>query len=371
MTLMTVACQENNDILAFNLQCYYDVSEMHFKHSTITSLILIAVTVNLVTCCASVIPDTSVQRRRGIHLQRMLEETIFSHNSYGNIVDASTFGFDKTDSTAIIQRALDSGARYVRIPNMNKPWITDRLHVRSNTTLILSEGTEIAAKKGAFIGKGDSLLNLTEVENVTIFGYGATLRMNKSDYRKPPYENAQWRCTIVIRGCRNIYLYGITAESSGGDGIYIGRGNRTYNENIIIQDITLRDHHRQGISVISAQHLLIKNVELSFTEGNAPSAGIDFEPNKPDERLVDCIVTNCIIRNNRGPGVLMYLANQNGDSMPFSISISSCIVQNNLWPVMISAIKDDAAGEIRLENNTLSGFSWIPGSTERVKIVVE
>ena len=93
------------------------------------------------------------------------------------VVTVSSFGFDPVDSTEILQKALDSGARKIVIDKQASPWITRPLFGRSDCEIVFERGTEVVAKKGAFLGKGDSLLTLKCARNVKISGYGATLRM--------------------------------------------------------------------------------------------------------------------------------------------------------------------------------------------------
>ncbi|MBN1696630.1 MAG: right-handed parallel beta-helix repeat-containing protein [Spirochaetales bacterium] len=253
---------------------------------------------------------------------------------------------------------------------MGSPWFTEPLYINSNTTIVLEEGAEIHAKQGSFHKGGASLFNLVNIDNITIYGYGARIKMHKDDYRKPPYKKAQWRMAINIKGCKDISILGLTAESSGGDGLYLGSGDRGFNENIVIKDVTLRDHFRQGISVISAKNLLIENTEMSYTEGHSPAAGIDFEPNKPDETFINCTVRNCVIRNNSGPGILICVKAHNEDTVPFDITIEDSYVFNNFIAIHILESKKMAGGTLVLRNTILNGFQFIP-SIDSLNIIKE
>lgn len=99
-----------------------------------------------------------------------------------DVVNASQFGFDREDATKALQAALDSGARKVVIPFMGAPWVVTPLQLRGNMEIVLEPGVVLLAKKGAYLGTGDSMLTANGVENLTIRGYGATLRMHKKDY---------------------------------------------------------------------------------------------------------------------------------------------------------------------------------------------
>jgi hypothetical protein len=94
------------------------------------------------------------------------------------------------------------------------------IKLRGNLELVFEPGV-LVRPNGANSGRRDSLFTAVDVENLTIRGYGATLRMWKSDYQKPPYKKAEWRMGIAIRGCRNVLIEGVRVESSGGDGFYV------------------------------------------------------------------------------------------------------------------------------------------------------
>jgi hypothetical protein len=243
---------------------------------------------------------------------------------------AAWWGFDRADSTAALQAAIDSGAEKVALEDLGSPWIVGPITLADNQELVLEKGVVLQAKREAFRGKGDCLLTATGKRNVAITGRGATIRMWKQDYAKPPYEKSEWRHAISIRGCANVRIAGLTIASSGGDGIYLGAGkNGETNRNTVIRDVVCDDNNRQGISVITADTLLIENCTLKNTDGMSPRAGIDFEPNRPSERLVNCAMRNCAAENNQGDGYLFALMNLGKDSAKISIRLENCRSSGN------------------------------------------
>ena len=206
------------------------------------------------------------------------------------IANAAWWGFDGEDATSALQAAIDSKARTVIVPYMGQPWIVRPIHLRSNLELIFEPGVLVLAKKGEFKERWDCLLTAIGLEDITIRGYGATLRMRKRDYRNPPYpEKEEWKHGLKIEGSRRIHVEGLRIESSGGDGIYIGTGEGRSSEDIVIRDCVSHDNHRQGISVTDVKNLLVENCVFSGTEGTGPSAGIDYEPDNPRQLLVNCV----------------------------------------------------------------------------------
>ena len=272
--------------------------------------------------------------------------------------NAAWWQFDAIDATDALQGAIDSGAPTVVVPFVGADWVVRPIRLRGNLELVFEPGVVVAAKSGAFKGRGDSLFSVHDAENITVRGYGATLRMRKADYQSETYEAAEWRMTVDVQGCRHVRIEGVRLESSGGDGIYLGATEALpYCEDVVIRDVVCHDHHRQGISVISAVDLLIENCWLSSTGGTAPEAGIDLEPNLPNERLHNVVVRNCVMSNNTGAGILVYLKPLTRKSEPVSILFDNCLVSGGEdTGIGVGAVKDDGpGGVIEFRNCTVDG----------------
>ncbi len=258
---------------------------------------------------------------------------------------ASWWGFNAEDSTEALQAAINSCARRLIIDNVGSPWIVRPITLVSNQTIVFEPGVEVVAKRGEFKGKGDCLLRASGENDITLIGYGATLRMRRADYDGPDYEKAEWRHALAIRGCSRVKVYGLTLAESGGDGIYLGSGSGgKTNKDIHIKDVKCIRNYRQGISVITAENLLIENAVMCETAGTPPQAGIDFEPNLPTERLVNIIMRNCISRDNMGDGYELYLPTLKATSEPVSMRFENCTSVGNNRSVVISTgnIREDA-----------------------------
>ena len=78
-------------------------------------------------------------------------------------------------------------------------------------------------------------------------------------------------------------------------------GKLPFSQDVVIRNCISHDNDRQGISVISAVNLLVDNCVFSSTRGTAPEAGIDLEPDTPDQRLVNCVIRNCPSRVSPSP----------------------------------------------------------------------
>jgi len=238
---------------------------------------------------------------------------------------ASWWGFDPQDATRALQSALRSKAKKVIIPKMPTAWIVDKIELVGEKEIVFEPGVEVIAKRGAFRGKGDSLFTAWNQSHLKLIGPRATLRMWRADYDQPPYEKAEWRHVLSLRGCSDVLVEGLTLAESGGDGVYLGAGRRGEpNRNITIRNVVCLNNYRQGISVITAENLLLENVVMRGTRGTPPAAGIDFEPNRPQELLTNCVLRNCVFEDNASFGMHVYLGAMNASSRPISIRLENC-----------------------------------------------
>lgn len=285
-----------------------------------------------------------------------------SHSLDKAVDIAGTYGFDRADSTEAVQRAIDSGAAVIRLRNMGSPWQTRPIMLRSNQTILLDPGVVILAKAGAFRGDGDCLVTGLGVRNVTIIGYGASLRMRRTDYTKPPYQRAEWRHAISLRGASNVTIVGVRVEDAGGDGIYLGAASGVARacSDILLKDVDVEGSFRQGMSVISVKGLEVIHSKFAGTEGTPPQAGLDFEPNGPDEELTGIRVTDSIFTGNRGPGLLIHLGKLDRTSTPVDVAFERCwFVQNSTWGVLAASLGDRVHGTVQFTNCVKSAFSRI------------
>ena len=81
---------------------------------------------------------------------------------------------------------------------------------------------------------------------------------------------------IILRNCSAVHIAGLTIDSTGGDGIYIGRNHEPApgcsNEssvchgvasNVHIEDVRSLRNSRQGMSIVAAINVTIERSEFS------------------------------------------------------------------------------------------------------------
>ena len=252
------------------------------------------------------------------------------------------FGFNAEDSTKFLQAALDSGLPEIVIDAKATPWVTRPLFAKSNQRIVFEPGTVLLAKRGEFREKTECLLMIADCHDVEIVGNGATLRMWREDYafgkdkRGRDYRRGEWRHALAIRSSERVTVDGLRLEDSGGDGIVISQMNRTGVESrdIVIRNCVCDRNHRQGLSIISGENLLIEDCVFKNTKGTPPEDGVDVEPNTPGERLINVVVRNCVSENNAGKGYEAALSHLRA-GIPVSVRFENCRSVGDRWGAKI------------------------------------
>jgi hypothetical protein len=269
------------------------------------------------------------------------------------------------DLNGSLKLAMHSGADTLIIDNGIKTWNLKpmRFNGIKNKVILIDAGVRIQAEAGAFLNVNDALLTFTDSDNISLLGQGNVLAMNKEEYTR-----GEWRHVISLRGCRNFIITDLTLRDSGGDGIYIaGSRMRPGSQDIFIEKINSLNNKRQGISIISAKGVYIHNSEFSHTKGTLPGAGVDIEPNRPEDLISNIFFENCIFRNNYNAGIKIELWKLTSASEAVSITFSDCLLQNNHDPdnprvpaeISIGAHRTDPVkGKVVFERCLIENSSW-------------
>lgn len=244
-----------------------------------------------------------------------------------------------TDCTEGLQAALNTCDPRVDVHPLPalKPWpVLPLLVTCSHQKIVLHDQTVIEAKRWAYNASGATLLTLDAVSNVSIVGYGATLRMHRADYNNPKwYKCAQGRHGIALRGARHVSIAGLTVTETGGDGIYVSISYHwpsgvPWSKGITVNDAMLVRNYRQGMSVIAVEGLVVTNTVLGETGsdgmGHPPMAGIDFEPNDETQPLSGVRFHNVTARSNAGRGFQWSLTRNTPKTPPLDILFEDCSV---------------------------------------------
>jgi Right handed beta helix region len=170
----------------------------------------------------------------------------------------------------------------------------NRLSLKGEMTLKLSKDATLKAIPND--SKKYSILSISGVSNVTVTG--GTLEGDLNEHKG---ESGEWGFGIRIdKHASHIVVSGLLAKNMWGDGFYVEGAS-----DVSFCSVTADGNRRQGVSVIAADGLLVLNSTFKNTRGTRPGAGIDFEPDDPDQEINNVQIEKSQFLDNAGPGVLI------------------------------------------------------------------
>lgn len=150
-----------------------------------------------------------------------------------------------------------------------------RVKENRGTCLIIGDNMELVIDGTLQLAPNDfkqyAMISI-EGKNVKIQGKGCLI----GDKHTHTGSDGEWGMGILFRSAANVTLNGLTVKDCWGDCIYVGKQSK----NIVIKNCRLDNSRRQGISVVSADSVFIKNCTITNVSGTNPQYGIDIEPNK-------------------------------------------------------------------------------------------
>ncbi len=246
----------------------------------------------------------------------------------------SSFGWNGIDDTQALYDAFTTNVDTLYVDSQVGDWVSGPL-IFDNTVndkiVIFEKGVKIRSLTGAYNSYlYNGLFSFINCYNVSLIGYGATLQMNKQEYIDLN-DGSEWRHIISLSGCNDFKIFGLELLDSGGDGIEVSGiwQQPIPSTNIHIKDCLINNNYRQGISVTSAQNVLIEHCEIINTSGTPPAFGIDLEPDNAYDEMNNIEIKNCRITGNEGGGILLSFWQLNQTTNPLSIDISDCYIGSN------------------------------------------
>lgn len=270
-------------------------------------------------------------------------------NGQSKTIKASDYGFNKNNATFAFQKAMTSSYDTIIIDFQGTPWkvAPSWFTGLKNKTIIFEPGVVLQQKAGLYADKLAMLFRLERCENISIYGYGATFRMNKEELRQ---YGGEFRISMALYDCTNIKIKGLRVEESGGDGLIISsRTKEGFCKNIIVEDVSFINHFRQGMTIVSLEDGLFRNCIFEGTSGTPPEAGVDLEPDYSSHRLSNITFENCSFTNNGHAGILFALSKTDGSTPPIDMCFYDCyIAKNNKNKNIEERKKDHLAAEINI-----------------------
>lgn len=215
-----------------------------------------------------------------------------------NVRDKGATGNGSVDDTHAIQSAINqvSGTGgTVLVPNGT--YLIDAVVgvvVKSDMTLRMADGSILKAKPND--STNYAVIQIIGGSDINVIG--GTLVGERDEHLG---TTGEWGMGMLLRGAANVVVEGVTAKNGWGDGFYVAGSSK----NIVFCSVVADNNRRQGMSIVSANGIVIKNSTFKNTAGVVPQAGIDFEPNENDI-ISNVRVTGSTFVDNKGWGVQFY-----------------------------------------------------------------
>lgn len=168
-----------------------------------------------------------------------------------------------------------------------------------------------------------------EGRNITIRGEGTII----GDKHTHTGKSGEWGMGINLDHAHNVTIKGLTVKDCWGDCIYVGNES----SDVRIENCFLDHGRRQGVSITSADGVIIKNCKITNVFGTAPEYAIDVEPNQ-GETVNYVAIKNVEAINCRG-GFLVYGKAPNANVGSVSIT-NSRVIRTTKTPISIQKCQD-------------------------------
>lgn len=214
-------------------------------------------------------PYNQITQDWAVYIQKLDNTIVYADLEYG---------YNATDATSFYYNAIngESGTGNTLVfRDMGNPWYITSKQILDNITdltIRFEPGMTLEAKQGFWSPSSPQqgrFFHFRNSTNVTIEGWGATIKMYNSDF--PTSEFAH---NICLQQCTNFNIYGTTHDGTGGDNTNIVDCN-----NIYFEDCKFVNGRRLNGSLIYATNVTYRHCIFEMAGGTNPNANFDIEPN--------------------------------------------------------------------------------------------
>ncbi len=249
----------------------------------------------------------------------------------GKTVRVKDLGFNPTDMTSVIQRAIDDpDVGTLVFDRMDAPWRATKLKPRSNQVFVFESGVRFLAPASEQGKPPGDLFFIHNVSNVVFVGRG----QSPADVRLAMYADYEERKKLcrdyggsgfTLDGAKNVVIQNLTVADCACDGLSLGGLNAINNE-IFVKDVVFTSNYRQACSICNVEGVYFKNVAFNDTRGNAPMCGIDIEPSIQEVQATFGIyLFDCTFKGNVGS----HLNFSCSSAYPVTLYAKRCVFEPN------------------------------------------
>ncbi|HUA78869.1 MAG TPA: right-handed parallel beta-helix repeat-containing protein [Dyella sp.] len=278
-----------------------------------------------------------------------------------NVRNFGAMGNGVSDDTAAFQaaiNALPSTGGTIVVPNGT--YMIDALksiNLRSHTRLSLWGSAYIKAIPNN--AQRYWIVKAWNVNNVEIVGGNYV-----GERTQHQGTIGQWGYDINIQGSSNVYVHDTTLSNSWGDGILVG-GTGSGKTVVVSTGVTLNrvksnNNRRQGLTIAPATQVYVVNSSFTGSNGTAPEAGIDIEP-QTQGTTQQVRLENTTVSGNAGNGLEVH-------EYVSSLALNGFTAQNNHgYGVYVNGASGVTITNSDLSQNNLFGVD-IAGYTSNVQM---
>ncbi len=319
---------------------------MKKKKNIILTIVILSIIAIIIICKNTHIVEELIENIKITRYGEPIDpETGLINNDFFGISDDFSNARKTTEGiNEAIRYASRNNIEYIKLKEGNYSIMANRsengkrgIILCSNITLDLNSSKIEAESNNA---TNYSLITIANVENIKLLN--GILIGDKNTHEYTDNSTHEWGMGITIRSANNVQIQNIQITQTTGDGIYINKDADDINStNVEISNCNIYNCRRQGITVISASNVIIRDNEIHDIYGTNPQSAIDLESNL-DEELIE----NVEIYNNN-----MY----NFGSV-YAIKVQKNVHSTNIYnnKIQNTIIVYDEKDKIQISNNNIN-----------------
>jgi polygalacturonase len=217
-----------------------------------------------------------------------------------NVRDKGAKGNRRTDDTVAIQRAIDAVAGTggtVYVPDgvfMVRGLDKRTLRLKSKMTLKLADRAVLKIIPNA--ARRYAVLKIKGASDVNVVG--GTLQGDRKEHKG---KHGEWGMGLWVGPeAARVTIAHVSSRQMWGDGFYVSGAT-----NVALCSVVAEHNRRQGLSIIDAHRVLVRDSVFRDTGGTRPSAGIDLEPDRADQRIRNVVIKKSKFIDNAGDGIMI------------------------------------------------------------------